>query len=124
MDPGGSNPPEEPMPKSFTRLRARLLRKNPRCWFCGMGFPPEHITLPADDSPDGKREREHAEPTVEHLLPRSRGGTSRRDNLVLAHRFCNNMAADKTPEEKLAIRKRLLAALAEVIATERVVTPA
>jgi len=32
--------------------------------------------------------------TLDHVLPRSRGGTNTLDNLVLAHQFCNSVRGD------------------------------
>ena len=37
--------------------------------------------------------------TVDHVLPRSRGGADHWDNLVCACRACNNRKADRTPLE-------------------------
>lgn len=37
--------------------------------------------------------------TVDHILPRSRGGASTFANLVAACRDCNSVKADRTPEE-------------------------
>ncbi|RIH83103.1 HNH endonuclease [Calidithermus terrae] len=37
--------------------------------------------------------------TLDHVLPRSRGGPSTWDNLVAACRPCNHKKADRTPEE-------------------------
>lgn len=37
--------------------------------------------------------------TVEHLVPRSRGGTSDPANIVYACKFCNNQKGSLTPEE-------------------------
>lgn len=37
--------------------------------------------------------------TVEHLVPRSRGGTSDPENIVYACKFCNNQKGSLTPEE-------------------------
>jgi 5-methylcytosine-specific restriction endonuclease McrA len=37
--------------------------------------------------------------TIDHVLPRSRGGTSTWDNCLLACVDCNKRKADKTPEE-------------------------
>lgn len=37
--------------------------------------------------------------TVDHVIPRSRGGTDEWDNLVCACRSCNNTKADRTPVE-------------------------
>lgn len=46
--------------------------------------------------------------TIEHLLPRAKGGTNALENLVLAHRWCNNIASQlHTVEEKIERRERL-----------------
>jgi 5-methylcytosine-specific restriction endonuclease McrA len=37
--------------------------------------------------------------TMDHVLPRSRGGRTVADNLVTACRTCNNRKGDRTPEE-------------------------
>lgn len=37
--------------------------------------------------------------TVEHLVPRSRGGTSDPANIVYCCKFCNNQKGSLTPEE-------------------------
>lgn len=37
--------------------------------------------------------------TLDHVLPKSRGGSSRWENLVTACRKCNSKKADRTPEE-------------------------
>ncbi len=38
-------------------------------------------------------------PTIDHVLPRSRGGTDDPENLVTACRPCNTRKANRTPEE-------------------------
>ena len=47
--------------------------------------------------------------TVDHVLPRSRGGPDTWDNLVACCVRCNNLKGDRTPEEKgwtLRVRPR------------------
>jgi 5-methylcytosine-specific restriction endonuclease McrA len=47
--------------------------------------------------------------TVDHILPRSRGGQTVWENVVAACRECNHRKGDRTPEEanmKLAYRPR------------------
>ena len=61
---------------SLTRLKiyktvARQLHGVVPCWVCG-----EHV------SPDAA--------TLEHIQPRSEGGSSHQDNLAISHDFCNN----------------------------------
>lgn len=86
---GPSNPPRDKSVVSKTAVRReRLLeRDGDECWFCGdpMG----------DDC------------TIEHLVPRSKGGVNHLDNFALAHRKCNADAADKPLVDKLALRQRM-----------------
>ena len=67
-----------------------LLRDRNTCQFCGSVFPSSELTL-------------------DHVLPRSRGGRSTWENLVACCYRCNNEKGDRTPEEaglKLARRPR------------------
>lgn len=36
-------------------------------------------------------------PSLDHVLPKSRGGTNRLGNVALAHKKCNNEKADRMP---------------------------
>ncbi len=67
-----------------------LLRDRNMCQFCGRVFPSSELTL-------------------DHVVPRSRGGRSTWENLVACCYRCNNGKGDRTPEEaglKLARRPR------------------
>ena len=67
-----------------------LLRDRNTCQFCGRIFPCSELTL-------------------DHVVPRSRGGRSSWENLVACCYRCNNSKGDRTPEEagfKLARRPR------------------
>ena len=67
-----------------------LLRDRNTCQFCGGIFPGSELTL-------------------DHVVPRSRGGRSSWENLVACCYRCNNSKGDRTPEEagfKLARRPR------------------
>lgn len=57
-----------------------LLRDRNTCQFCGNAFPASELTL-------------------DHVVPRSRGGHSSWDNLVACCYQCNNSKGDRTPEE-------------------------
>lgn len=61
-------------------LAARLRKSGGRCAFCGCRCP--HGTL-------------------DHLIPRARGGCHSATNLVLSCRRCNAQKADRTAEEYL-----------------------
>jgi hypothetical protein len=56
------------------------------CWLCEGPIDPDAPT------------RSPASPTVDHVVPRSRGGTSDPDNLRLAHRRCNGARGHHLPE--------------------------
>jgi len=43
-------------------------------------------------------------PTIEHLQPKSKGGTSDLENLCLCHGRCNRQMADATPEVQERLR--------------------
>ena len=67
-----------------------LLRDRNTCQFCGRIFPSSELTL-------------------DHVMPRSRGGRSSWENLVACCYRCNNTKGDRTPEEaglKLARKPR------------------
>ncbi len=57
-----------------------LLRDRNTCQFCGSPFPASELTL-------------------DHVVPRSRGGRSSWENLVACCYQCNNRKGDRTPEE-------------------------
>lgn len=60
--------------------RMLFRRDNDMCMYCGMRF-------------------RHSELTRDHIFPRSRGGKDTWQNLVAACKRCNNVKADRTPEE-------------------------
>jgi len=57
-----------------------LLRDRNTCQFCGRVFPASELTL-------------------DHVVPRSRGGHSSWENLVACCYECNNRKGDRTPDE-------------------------
>ncbi len=57
-----------------------LLRDGGRCQYCARPFPTAEFTL-------------------DHVIPRSRGGGSTWENLVSACKPCNNRKGDRTPAE-------------------------
>ena len=57
-----------------------LLRDHSCCQYCGKQFSPSELTL-------------------DHVLPRSRGGDSTWDNLVACCKRCNHRKGNRTPEE-------------------------
>jgi hypothetical protein len=61
-------------------------RDGPRCWLCGNDVDP--------CAPAGSREAG----SVDHVVPRARGGGSEDENLRLAHRVCNSRRGSRLPE--------------------------
>jgi 5-methylcytosine-specific restriction endonuclease McrA len=57
-----------------------LLRDRYTCQFCGRVMPAQDLTL-------------------DHVIPRSRGGCTDWDNLVACCHRCNNLKGDRSPEE-------------------------
>lgn len=57
-----------------------MLRDKHTCQYCHFPFPPQKLTL-------------------DHVIPRSRGGGSTWENLVACCFACNNRKSDRTPEE-------------------------
>jgi 5-methylcytosine-specific restriction endonuclease McrA len=67
--------------KKVILSRKNVLRRDGyRCGYCGRG------DLPL---------------TVDHIIPKAKGGTDSWENLVCACTFCNNRKGDRTPEEAL-----------------------
>ena len=75
------------------RLRLRLWTADPHCAYCRRSIKsPERAT-------------------VDHVIPRSRGGTFARGNAALCCTDCNQCKRDRTPEEWLADLTRAIARL-------------
>ena len=77
--------PDKPKPTKkygwWDKVRLRIFeRDNGQCTYCGT-----ELTLESFN--------------VDHLLPRSRGGTDEESNLALSCVFCNSKKGSKTPEE-------------------------
>jgi 5-methylcytosine-specific restriction endonuclease McrA len=74
-----------PRPRVRLTRREIFLRDNFTCQYCGM---------------------KTKELTLDHLVPRHRGGRHAWDNLVSACRACNHRKGGKTPEEaRMALRR-------------------
>lgn len=66
-------------PKSIDLTRRNLLRRDGmKCQYCG---------------------KSNVQLTIDHILPRSRGGREEWENLVIACVSCNNKKGNRTPEE-------------------------
>jgi 5-methylcytosine-specific restriction endonuclease McrA len=64
---------------NVTRQRV-FVRDKFRCQYCGTKYSPNKLTL-------------------DHVMPKSRGGEDVPENLVAACKPCNNKKADRTPDE-------------------------
>lgn len=58
-----------------------------RCYLCGSPMAPQSDYT----APDVFMQ------SIDHVLPRSKGGTNRLGNVALAHKGCNNHKADRLP---------------------------
>jgi 5-methylcytosine-specific restriction endonuclease McrA len=56
--------------------------------------------------------------TIDHIIPRSLGGTDRMDNLKLAHRLCNRKRGSEDPNSP-STRRRIAKALEEHISKSK-----
>jgi 5-methylcytosine-specific restriction endonuclease McrA len=82
--PAISRPPDSPAPfrhwegrrRRLARIKHELLDEDPHCYYCG-------VRLTA------------ASATLDHALPRSKGGRDDKSNLCLACEPCNNDKGDK-----------------------------
>jgi len=66
-----------------------LSRDGDECWYCGLEMG--------------------VDATIEHLVPKSKGGLNGLANYVLAHKVCNAAAADKPLVAKIEMRSRMRA---------------
>lgn len=80
--------------RSLRQKRAIFKRKlynkqEGRCGICG-GF----ISLAELSSPKAN---------IDHIIPRSRGGSDKQENLQLTHTVCNEMKGNSLPEEFMPV---------------------
>jgi hypothetical protein len=91
----------------ISRKEARMANRLQRC-------PDSEIChlceLVLDRRHPKKRRNEQLRPTADHVQPKSLGGPAHRDNLLMAHLFCNNRRANRpiTPELKESLRTEIL----------------
>ena len=83
---------KRPASKAEITRKKLLERDGPDCWFCG--------EVMGDDC------------TIEHLVPKSKGGRNTLANYALAHQSCNAKAADLPLVDKIALRAKLHGATA------------
>jgi 5-methylcytosine-specific restriction endonuclease McrA len=75
------------------------------CYYCGLPFYTHQLPR---GTPGAAKARGLARPTLEHLIPRSKGGENKEDNCVVAHFYCNSIAARLPLEEKMKLKQRFL----------------
>lgn len=66
----------------WTEIIAAYRRSNGVCGICG-----QPVDLTISSGP--------LQPTIDHIVPQTRGGSSDRVNLQLAHRVCNNRKGNR-----------------------------
>lgn len=94
------------MKSSSVRAKKRFLwkRDGNRCWLCG-GV----LGRLGDEGP--------WEPTLDHIIPRSRDGSNAIENLRLAHKLCNGRRGSTHPDRSIA--KVAMAKVNEFISENR-----
>jgi hypothetical protein len=91
--------------KKGKALRRRLMAGGLQtCFYCGLPFG---IFILPKGSPAAAKSRRYASLTLEHLEARSLGGTTTKDNCVLAHGWCNAMAANRPLADKILLKESL-----------------
>jgi 5-methylcytosine-specific restriction endonuclease McrA len=89
--------------KKGTSLRRRLFASGPKtCYYCGLPF--KLFILPKG-SIGAAKSRHFAAVTLEHLVARSLGGETTKENCVLAHNWCNARMANLPLPEKLKLKE-------------------
>lgn len=83
--------------RSRPETRIRLLSIDPRCAYC-------------------ERELTFENATIDHVTPRSKGGSNHRSNSVLSCETCNRIKAGRTAEEWAEWLSRLLDGVRRVLA--------
>lgn len=83
-----------PTPALISRRAALYYATNGHCFYCTRKLMP----LPAKSTPL-PRPSADLWPTIDHKLPRTRGGTDKRDNLVICCYACNTIKGSLTAEE-------------------------
>lgn len=74
----------------FNNIRSYIWHlQDSKCWFCGVRVNKKHMTL-------------------EHIIPRSKGGGNDLANLAIVHKACNQVLGNMDKEEKLKMRKRFV----------------
>lgn len=73
-------------------IKLAIKRDGRQCWLCAGRFEPcGPLSL-----------------TLEHLTPRSHGGSDDHSNIFLAHQKCNVLLGDMSRREKLRFRRGIL----------------
>lgn len=67
-------------------LQALYIRDNGRCYLCG-----EKCNWDDIEYKDGKPKAGESYPSIDHIIPLSKGGTQSWENVKLAHRHCNSI---------------------------------
>lgn len=73
--------------------------QNNHCYLCGQLMAPQGEMFAHDSKM----------PSLDHVVPKSRGGTNRLGNVALAHKRCNNEKADRLPSACEILFAKLMA---------------
>lgn len=91
------DPPPPERPRSLLRVKL-WNRQNGECWYCGCAVgSDEHYVQ--NEALEWVLPSDLAYAEIEHQHPRSKGGRSNRENLVLSCRPCNREKSARTVDE-------------------------
>lgn len=79
--------PKTELSKGEKKRTAIAERDGEDCWFCGVALGTDR--------------------TIEHLVPKSKGGRDILENYALAHAKCNHVAANMSLVAKIALRSKM-----------------
>jgi 5-methylcytosine-specific restriction endonuclease McrA len=82
--------------KKLNKLLRLHTREQGRCFYCGVRVNLHTVKTLGTRWPDARAA------TMDHIIPRSAGGGSTEDNLVLACYGCNNRRSDQPASDFLA----------------------
>ena len=89
---------------SWRILEQVFNKTNGACYYCGTIFPPDvvvYLNIDGEENFHGyKRQWD-----VDHMLPISRGGNHKIENLVPACKSCNNKKSSMTVQEFMEVLK-------------------
>ena len=96
------------MISDLTRTERRILKlaetQGMKCGYCGKGV---HLRLPTTRNKKTNEAHAKRKATIEHVRPRTLGGTNTGNNVIIACAKCNGKKGGRAPKGKETHIKRL-----------------